>query len=237
VTLLKERYGDTQKLTDAHMQALVELKSPNHTLNSLQLFYDSIESHIRSLQSLGTPPEMYESMLVPTILTKLPAEIRRTLAKTHSTEKWTLKDLRSCLLQELRILDVGADYTTGHQVPTAAFSTSVNHKLTSNNITPNLLISPAYSASHPLIPQQSVKLYLMYRNVLKWSRKRTSVLTVWATTRYHSASQSTGVSHVEENTTPAFAMPRPLHKPCQQTQPVQPQQVPLLRRQIPKLNS
>ena len=174
MTLLKERYGDTQKLTDAHMQALVELKSPNHTLNSLQLFYDSIESHIRSLQSLGTPPEMYESMLVPTILTKLPAEIRRTLAWTHGTEKWTLKDLRSCLLQELRILDVGADYTTGHQVPTAAFSTSVNHKLTSKQHNPQSVKkscifckSPSHSATKcEVIPDVSKRVEVVKKENL-----------------------------------------------------------------------
>ena len=66
------------------MQALVELKNPNNTLLSLQFFYDSIESHIRSLQSLETPQEMYGSMFIPIILTKLPTEVRRN---SHGTEK------------------------------------------------------------------------------------------------------------------------------------------------------
>ena len=78
VALLKERYGDsdTHKLTEAHMQALVELKNSSNTLSSLQLFYDSVESHVRSLQSQGTPQEMHGSirMLVLIILTKLPTE-------------------------------------------------------------------------------------------------------------------------------------------------------------------
>jgi len=87
VALLLERYGDTHKLTGTHMQALVELKSPSNTLPSLQLFYNSIESHIRSLQSLGTTQKMYESMLVPIILRKLLVELRKSLARTHGTEK------------------------------------------------------------------------------------------------------------------------------------------------------
>jgi len=69
------------------MQALVELKSPSNTLPSLQLFYNSIDSHIRSLQSLGTTQEMYESMLVPIILRNLLVELRKSLAGTHGTEK------------------------------------------------------------------------------------------------------------------------------------------------------
>jgi len=68
ISLLKDRYGDHQKLVDAHMQALTELPSPTNTLSALQLLYDSVEGHIRSLQSLGTPQEQYGSMLVPTIL-------------------------------------------------------------------------------------------------------------------------------------------------------------------------
>ena len=126
VALLKERYGETHKLTDAHMQALVELKNPNNTLSSLQFFYDSIESHIRSLQSLGTPQEMYGSMLVPIILTKLPTEIRRNIARSHGTEKWTLSELQSSLLQEVKILEMGADYSTNLHTPTAAFFTNAD---------------------------------------------------------------------------------------------------------------
>jgi len=111
------------------MQALVEMKSPINTLTSLQLFYDSTECHIQSLQSLGSPEEMYAPMLIPTILKKLPAEVHRNLARPHGTEKWTLTDLRRCILQESRILDMGAEYSTAPHSPTAAFTASVDRKL------------------------------------------------------------------------------------------------------------
>ena len=130
VALLKERYGETHKLTDAHMQALVELNSPSNNLSSLQLFYDSVQSHVRSLESLGTPQDMYGSMLVPTILRKLPAEVRRNLARSHGTEKWTLTELQSSVLQELRILEMGADYSSTNTLhtPTGAFLTNVDRR-------------------------------------------------------------------------------------------------------------
>ena len=108
------------------MQALVELKNPNNTLSSLQLFYDSIESHVRRLQSLGTPQETYGSMLVSIILTKLSTEVRRNLARSHGTEKWTLSKLQSSILQELKILEMGADYSTNPHTPMAAFFTNAD---------------------------------------------------------------------------------------------------------------
>ena len=124
VTLLKERYGEPHKLIDAHMQALIELKCPSNTLSALQVFYDSVEGHIRSLQSLGTPQEHYGSMLVPTILRKLPADVRRNLTRSHGSEQWTLKELQRCILQEVRILEMGMDYSPNQSnahTPTGAF--------------------------------------------------------------------------------------------------------------------
>ena len=45
VALLKDRYGQQQKLITAHMQALLELPNPSNTLSSLQSFHDTIERH------------------------------------------------------------------------------------------------------------------------------------------------------------------------------------------------
>ena len=131
VTLLKERYGEPHKLIDAHMQALIELKCRSNTLSALQVFYDSVEGHIRSLQSLGTPQEHYGSMLVPTILRKLPADVRRNLARSHDSEQWTLKELQRCILQEVRILEMGMDYSPNQSnahTPTGAFVGKLERK-------------------------------------------------------------------------------------------------------------
>jgi len=55
----------THKLVHAHLQALTSLSNPNNTLAALQFFHDSVEGHVRSLESLRTPHDQYESMLVP----------------------------------------------------------------------------------------------------------------------------------------------------------------------------
>ena len=73
----------------------------------MQAFYDSIESHIRGLTSLGKSPESYGALFTPIILGKLPNDIRKNLAREYSNEEWTLDDLRSNLLNEIQILETG----------------------------------------------------------------------------------------------------------------------------------
>ena len=55
VTLLQDRYGQPHKLISAHKKALIDMSGPTNSLDSLQLFYDAIETHTRSLTSLGKP--------------------------------------------------------------------------------------------------------------------------------------------------------------------------------------
>ena len=79
VVLLRQRFGQSYKLVNAHMQALLNLPNPSNNHSSLQTFYDTIENHMRGLASLGKSPDTYGSLLTPIILTKLPNEIKKTL--------------------------------------------------------------------------------------------------------------------------------------------------------------
>ena len=81
VDLLRSRFAKPHKLVNAHMQALIDLPNPSNTLTSLQQFYDSVESHTRSLTALGKNRDSYGDMLVPITLGKLPTEIKRNLAR------------------------------------------------------------------------------------------------------------------------------------------------------------
>ena len=56
VKLLKDRFGQSYKLANAHMEALMNLPKPVNSLVSLQTFHNKLESHMRALQSLGRPP-------------------------------------------------------------------------------------------------------------------------------------------------------------------------------------
>ena len=51
LALLKERFGQSHKIVNAHMQSLLALPSPSNNLSSLCSFYDSVENHIRGLSA------------------------------------------------------------------------------------------------------------------------------------------------------------------------------------------
>ncbi|XP_062587115.1 uncharacterized protein LOC134248736 [Saccostrea cucullata] len=76
IDLLKERFGQPQKIINAHMRALMELQAPRNDAISLRNYGDCLESHVRSLECLGQKQEMYGALLIPVIMNKLPAEIR-----------------------------------------------------------------------------------------------------------------------------------------------------------------
>ena len=94
ITPLKKRYGQPEKLINAHTHALIELPGPTNELLTLQLFHDITENHIRGLASLGVSKASYSTILVPIILGKLPVSIRKNLARDHDQLSWTLDDLQ-----------------------------------------------------------------------------------------------------------------------------------------------
>ena len=107
MALLTERYVQSHKIVHAHMQALLEINTPTNSLSSLQLFYDTIEAHIRGLAALGKSEDAYGAMLVPIILGKLQVDVRRNLAREHGNSEWTIRELKDAILKEIRVLESG----------------------------------------------------------------------------------------------------------------------------------
>ena len=140
MTLLTERFGQPHKIINAHMQALLDVANPVNSLSSLQLFYDTIEGHIRGLAALGKSEDLYGALLIPIILGKLPMDIQRNLAREHGSLEWTLRDLKQGILREIRVLESGLSIN-----PTTRLSfdqqprmtTTSLHTGASNNTTAN----------------------------------------------------------------------------------------------------
>ena len=107
VTLLRERFGQPHKIIHAYMKALMELPSPTNELHSLRNYGDRLESYVRGLESLGQTQDMYGALLVPVINSKLPAEIRRNIAREHGSDNINLSNLRKVLVKEISILEAG----------------------------------------------------------------------------------------------------------------------------------
>ena len=72
--ILNKRYGNKQTIINAHMEGLVKIPAvtPHDGLKQLRQFFDRIENHIRSLQSLGIESESYGKLLIPLIWKNCP---------------------------------------------------------------------------------------------------------------------------------------------------------------------
>ena len=65
VAVLKKRFGNKQLIISAHMDMLMNLEgvSSGHNLKDIWELHNHLESHLRSLQSLGVPSSSFGAML------------------------------------------------------------------------------------------------------------------------------------------------------------------------------
>ena len=112
VEILKERFGQTQQIVNAHIQGLLNLPTPRNTMADLRTTNDLIESHIRGLSSIGIAPESYDALLIPVTLGKSPADVRRNLAREQNKSGWNMDEHREALLREIKILEQGVFTST-----------------------------------------------------------------------------------------------------------------------------
>ena len=81
----------------------IEAVASEQNVKGLRRLYDDVESHIRSLKSLGVTPDSYGSLLSPVLLNKLPPELRLIVSRKVSDSHWMLIHYsrlwrKSCLL-------------------------------------------------------------------------------------------------------------------------------------------
>ena len=90
------------------MQALLQLPAPSNSLHSLRHYYDKMEIYIRGLESVGQYQETYGSLLVPVVLDKMPAEVRRHLSRERGDSNWPLNELRRAINREIQMMKAGS---------------------------------------------------------------------------------------------------------------------------------
>ena len=109
------------------MHALMNLPNANNNITSLRTLCDVIENHVRGLAALGQSTECYGALLFPMVLGKLPAEVRKNLAREHSNLEWMLDQLRDSIVKEIRVIEAGASVSPpqpeDHYHSTASFHT------------------------------------------------------------------------------------------------------------------
>ena len=86
---LKDRYKNLQLTTSTHMSKLWKLEKVFNSKNVKELrnLYDRVESHIRSLLTVGIPQGNYRPLLIPIVLEKLPDDIKLELSRKLGTDK------------------------------------------------------------------------------------------------------------------------------------------------------
>ena len=129
IELLSDRYGRKQIIVDAHMKGLWEISAPTNDFTSLQTFYDTLETHIRGLNTLGNNEENYGSLLVPMLLRKLPIALQRSLARDRGDDTWDLTTLRKAIHREIKVCSVGiepSDISLNSEATIATFHTRSN---------------------------------------------------------------------------------------------------------------
>ena len=81
MALLKERYGDPQKIINAHMDALVNLPIVENAcdLKAVRHLYVEVEASVQALSALGRKAEEYRGLLLSLMFQKVPEEIRLSI--------------------------------------------------------------------------------------------------------------------------------------------------------------
>lgn len=110
VAILKERFGDQQLIISKHMEALlgIEAVTSDKNLRGLRHLHDEVESHMRSLEALGTKPESYGAMFAPVLLSKLPPDVRLVISRETGSTVVGVNQLLERIQKELTARELTA---------------------------------------------------------------------------------------------------------------------------------
>ena len=102
IDILRTRYGNKQITISHHMDILLKLPvAPSlNDLRKLRQIYDTTESNVRGLQSLGIHADSYGNLLLPVMFSKLPEELRLIISRKFDNDTWEI-DLLQAFKAEL----------------------------------------------------------------------------------------------------------------------------------------
>ena len=197
--LLSERYGQPHKIVEAHIKALSKISSPSNTLSSLQLYYDTIQAHLRGLAALGKTEDSFAIMLNPAILSKLPVDIRKNLARDHGNEQWTMTEVKEAILKEVSVLECSWSSPKGPSTMSTILLTNTNGRN----------MPPPHQGTNKSACMFCKGLHFSGRcETVRDAQKRLEIVkresfasTVWATIGYHNAPLNYAARVVDRSTT------------------------------------
>lgn len=92
IELLTKWFGNKQVIISSHLDSPLKLMPLGNTPDVPKLWgtYDKIEAQVRGLQALDVLKEIYRSLLVPVLMTKVPKDIRLLVGRKSEDSKWNL---------------------------------------------------------------------------------------------------------------------------------------------------
>ena len=126
IVLLKERFGQSYKQIEAHRQALIDLLRPSHTSSSVQYV-----NFMMLLRAICGASQYWDRMKIHMAAclpqSCYPGKMIQNMARAHGKRKWTITELRTCIRDELYILELGSHTEPNTTLPpTASFYSSVS---------------------------------------------------------------------------------------------------------------
>ena len=109
VDLLKKTYGQKKIQIQTRLNALFDIKSPSESVESLSDFRSTFEGHLRVLKTLGQDIDHAGYVYAHMLLRKLPAKTKDNINRAHSSDTWTLDDLRKAINAEISFLSSADD--------------------------------------------------------------------------------------------------------------------------------
>lgn len=102
--ILQRRFGNYQQIIAKHMEQLLNLTpvTSANNLAGLRHLFDFVETHIRSLKSLGVAADSDGSLLSSVLLNKLPTEVPLLIRRKVPEADWSLDALLKDLQEELQ---------------------------------------------------------------------------------------------------------------------------------------
>eukprot|EP00112_Aurelia_sp_Birch-Aquarium-sp1_P000701 Seg1067.14 transcript_id=Seg1067.14/GoldUCD/mRNA.D3Y31 product="hypothetical protein" protein_id=Seg1067.14/GoldUCD/D3Y31 len=103
---LKQRFGKKSAITQNHIQNLMETQPvfSDKDIDRLRNFHDHVEVNYRALRSLQVPQETFSSVVVPSLLKKLPEQIRLLITRGRDDyDQWGIEVFLEALLKEIEL--------------------------------------------------------------------------------------------------------------------------------------
>ncbi|XP_028397211.1 uncharacterized protein LOC114521021 [Dendronephthya gigantea] len=119
INILKKRFGNKQLAINKHMNTLLNLDpvTSNHNLKGLRTLYDTVESHIRALNSLGVHPSSYGNLLCSMLMNKIPQELRIRVSREVKEDIWDLEHLLKLIGDDIEARERACGNTTNDKLP------------------------------------------------------------------------------------------------------------------------